>query len=239
MSFKIGNWKLAILAFIFFSLFTGLGVWQLMRAKQKEILLKSFQERTKHAEFSAQDLNHPQDWRFYRVKLEGRFDQNHTVLLDNKTFHGKVGYEVYTPFKVDGLQIFILVDRGFIPLGSNRNNLPAISTTDKKVSINGMLNLPPNYVSLGDMKASNTISWPFVIEYINIGELANLLKLPLFPYVLTLSPDDQAAYAIEWHAMTMGPERNQGYAVQWFALALTLLILFVALNRKRKKPEVS
>lgn len=233
MSIKIVNWKLAVVALVFFCLFTSLGIWQLLRAQQKQILLKSFTERTEHAPFTAQHLNQVNDWRFYQVELEGYFDHQHTVLLDNKTHHGKIGYEVYTPFKATGLNTYILVDRGFIPLGASRSNLPVINTPDKKVAIKGMLNLPPTYVALGEMLASAEAKWPLLIEYIEIDELAEFTKLSLFPYVLTLTPNDEAAYEIEWRAVTTGPERHQGYAVQWFALALTLLILFVALNRKK------
>lgn len=235
MSIKIVNWKLAIVALVFFCLFTGLGIWQLMRAQQKQILLKSFTERTEHTPFTAQHLNHAHDWRFYQVELEGYFDHQHTVLLDNKTHHGKVGYEVYTPFKAAGLDTHILVDRGFVPLGTSRSILPNIKTPNEKVTIRGMLNQPPSYVALGQMLAAAETKWPLLIEYIEINELAEFTKLSLFPYVLTLTPDDQAAYEVEWRAVTTGPERHQGYAFQWFALALTLLILFVALNRNRKR----
>ena len=236
MSIKIVNWKLAILALIFFCLFTGLGLWQLVRAEEKQVLLKSFTERTKQTPYSAQDLNHPNDWRFYKAQLEGYFDDAHTVLLDNKTFHGQVGYEVYTPFSAIGLNKPVLIDRGFIPMGVSRNNLPPIHTPEEKVTIVGMLNQPPRYLSLGDIKESNVIHWPLRIEYVNTDELSQLMHLSLFPYILTLAPGDKAAYAVEWKAVTTGPERHQGYAVQWFALALTLLILFVALNRNRNNP---
>lgn len=235
MSIKIVNWKLAVLALIFFCLFTSLGIWQLMRAQQKAILLKSFNERTQHAPFTAQDLDQPHDWRFYRVTVEGKFDQEHTFLLDNKTLHGKIGYEVYTPFKISGLNTYILVNRGFIPMGTSRQELPIINTSNKAVTITGMLNLPPAYVSLGEIRASNKTTWPLLVEYIDLEALGDFAELSLFPYILSLEAHDKSAYTVEWHATTTGPERNQGYALQWFALALTLLILFVALNRNRKK----
>jgi surfeit locus 1 family protein len=141
----IKNWKLALLALVFFCLFTSLGVWQVKRANQKKILLKSFAERTEHAPVSAQDLNQPKDWRFYRIQLSGCFDNNHTILLDNKTLDGKIGYEVYTPFQAKHLAMTVLIDRGFIPIGVNRQILPTIKAIEGEVTINGLLNLPPTY----------------------------------------------------------------------------------------------
>lgn len=162
--------------------------------------------------------------------LHGRFDNQHSLLLDNKTFKGQVGYEVYTPFKAEGLNQVILVDRGFIPLGANRQILPNLRDVPGKVTIIGMLNLPPTYVTYGQLY--DVMHWPLRIEFVQLESLSQLLHVSLFPYVFCLTPEDPASYTNEWQIVIMSPERHRGYAVQWFALALTLLILFVALNRR-------
>lgn len=232
MRFKIKNWKLALLALLFFCLFTTLGFWQVWRAQQKHILLKSFAERTVREPFPATSLiSKDDDLRFYRVKLTGVFDNQHNFLLDNKIFRGRVGYEIYTPFYSKDLTEPILVDRGFVPGPASRKDLPGINTIIGTVSIVGMLNVPPRYVALGKIQESAQTHWPLRIEYINLAELAKLLNYPLFRYVLNLEATDPASYAMEWQVVTMGPEKHIGYAIQWFALALTLLILFVVLNR--------
>ena len=238
-TFKIKNWKLSILALLFFSLFISLGVWQLARAAQKKQLLQAFAERTAQEPITADTLRQSHrgnmDWRFFRAELSGRFDDEHTFLLDNKTFNGQVGYEVYTPFRAEGMNSLILIDRGFIPQGKSRKDLPEIKKNALPVTIQGLLNLPPTYVALGAMRESNKTHWPLRIEFINLDEIAKITQTPVFPYIFALKTNDPAAYATEWKAVIMGPEKHQGYAVQWFALALTLLILFVALNRGDKK----
>lgn len=231
MSIKIKNWKLAILALIFIGFFTSLGFWQLSRAAEKKSLLQSFDARTKQMPLAAKNLLKDNDLRFYRATLEGSFDNEHTFLLDNKTSHRQIGYEVYTPFKAKGIEMPILVDRGFIPMGMDRAILPAIRVIPGNVTILGMLNLPPKYVSLGQLQDAKQ-SWPLRVEYVNLAEFASLLNYPLFSYLLTLEPNNPAAFAAEWQIVTMGPEKHLGYAVQWFAMAATLLILFVALNFK-------
>lgn len=228
-SFHIRHLGLAMLALVFFSLFIGLGSWQLQRAQQKKRLLQSFQARTRQAALTAQALHHDQDMRFYRAILKGQFDNDHTFLLDNKIFHGKVGYEVYTPFQVEGLPIVILVDRGFIPINT-RSELPIIHRINGTITVVGMLNRPPTYVAWGPIYEAG-IKWPLRIEFVDLATLSELTGRPFYPYVLSLAPSDPAAYDIEWQIVTMTPERHTGYAIQWFALALTLLILFVALNR--------
>lgn len=220
-----------MLAMVFIGIFTSLGLWQFSRAQEKKILLKSFAERTQHAPLDAASINKSADWRFYRTQLEGTFDNAHTILLDNKISQGKVGYQVYTPFNAIGLAQPILVDRGFIPIGNTRKTLPYISPISGNLTITGMLNLSPTYVALGQMVDSPSVTWPLRVEYINLSELSTLINHTFYPYVLNLSPKGPAAYEINWQVVTMPPEKHMGYAVQWFAFALTLLILFVALNR--------
>lgn len=232
--FKIKNVKLALLALVVFAIFVSLGSWQLSRAQQKRALLETYAARTQHEPYTGKQLADINDWRFYRTRLEGKFDNDHTFLLDNKTFHGKVGYEVYTPFFANEMTQPILVDRGFIPIGTERSQLPKVPEIRGNVTILGMLNLPPLYMALGTLSDTAAISWPLRIEFIKLPEIAKLLNQQLFPYVLTLDPQDPRAFPMEWQIVNVSPEKHMGYAIQWFALALTLLILFVALNRSKK-----
>ncbi len=234
MPFKIQNWKLSLLALLFICIFTSLGFWQLSRANQKKLLLASFTERTMRTPLTVQDINHPGDWRFYQARLEGSFDNAHTMLLDNKIYQGMIGYEVYTPFKASGMDTPIMVDRGFIPIGKSRKDLPVIKNITGNITITGMLNLPPTYVALGQIYEAPSIRWPLRIEYVNLSEFPKFLGYSVYPYVLNIEASDSSAYEVRWQPVTMSPEKHTAYAVQWFALALTLLILFVALNRKPK-----
>lgn len=234
--FVIKNYKLALLALILFCAFVGLGNWQLNRAQEKRNLLAAFASRTLQPPYAASSLKDDQDLRYYRASLRGTFDNAHTFLLDNKTYQGQVGYEVYTPFIVQGLSKAILIDRGFIPLVNHRrDNLPQIKSDTSQMTLLGMLNTPPTYFAFGKMLETQAMQNPLRVQYINLGELTKQLPYPLFAYILTISPQSPMAYATEWRAIiTMSPEKHTGYAVQWFALALTLLILFVALNLEEK-----
>jgi len=232
MMIKIRNWKLALLSLVLILILISLGFWQLSRAHEKASLLKNFQARGSMPPASAKDLSVLRDWRFYQLKVEGKFDEAHTFLLDNKIFNGKVGYEVYTPFKAKGVDVAILVDRGFIPLGVSRDSLPAIPKASKKeVKIQGMLNTPPLYFAFGGISENGKTQWPLRVEYINVPEIAKLLNTGLFPYVLSLDEESPGALQVKWQIATIDPNKHKGYAVQWFALALTLLIISALLNR--------
>lgn len=235
MPMKIKNWKLALLAVCFITFLTSLGFWQLARAKQKTLLLRSFAERIQHPPLTSSDLNQQKerDLRFYRASLSGHFDNQHTLLLDNKIYQRQVGYEVFTPFMADGLSTPILIDRGFIPMGDSRDHLPVIQAITGQVTLVGLLNLPPAYVALGQATELSSTHWPLRVEFINLTTLSPFLAFQPFHYLLSLDPKNPAAYALEWKIVSVGPERHLGYAVQWFALALTLLIISIVLNHRQ------
>src|SRR5437870_4930301 len=123
MPFKIKNWKLALLALCFFSLFIKLGDWQMQRSREKTALLNTYHQRAKQIPLIASELSKQTDPRFYRVKLTGQFDNQHHFLLDNKIVNGKIGYELYTPFFAENLPMPILIDRGFVPIMGSRQIL--------------------------------------------------------------------------------------------------------------------
>lgn len=220
-----------LLALVTIGFLIRLGFWQLSRADQKKRMLATYHTRTISPPLTTTNLSQPGDWQYYRTTLTGHFDNQHSLLLDNKIFKGQVGYEVFTPFLATGIALPILIDRGFIPLTTSRNKLPTIRDITGTTTITGMVNLPPGYVKFGQIKSDNAETWPVRIEYLNLQEVRSILHATVYPYIVSLAPNDPAAYPIEWQIVAMGPERHQGYALQWFALALTLLILSVALNR--------
>lgn len=226
MTLKIKNWKLALLALFGITFLTSLGVWQIQRGLEKKALIAAYRERGKHKPLTSNAARPNQDLRFYRIQVFGEFDQHHTFLLDNKTFKGQAGYEIYTPFKAQNLSSPILVDRGWVPMGTNRQHFPDVKPPLGLMALSGTLNLPPRYVAFGSMY-ERPIKWPLRIEFVNLLKMNSLLPYSLQTYIVQLDTPDAGIVLIT-------PERHWGYAVQWFALAITLLILFAVLNWDRR-----
>jgi len=229
------HWFLNLLGMTLVLCFLALSHWQYQRAQEKEQLLNHFQARKLAKPLTNQELRQTKDERFYRASLQGTFDHAHTILLDNRTYQGKIGYEVYTPFHIKNSNAVILVDRGFVPLsGRNRNSKPALNFPHKTM-ITGLLNLPPRYYAKGQMINDAALHPLIRVEFIDLGALSKLLHHPLMPYILQLSESDDAAYAITWQSSIMPKEKHLAYALQWFALSVTLLVLLVALNMRKKR----
>lgn len=229
------HWRLNSLGVLLSTVFLCLSYWQYHRAQEKEQLVNTYQSRRASKPLTNQDLESAHDNYFYRAILTGTFDHDHTFLLDNRTYKGKIGYEIYTPFRLEHSHLSILVDRGFIPLtGSDRHHLPKLSFP-KATQITGLLNRPPRYYSKGKMIEDNDLQ-PFIrIQYVDLAKISGEISKPLSPFILQLSEHDDLLTPADWQSSMMPKEKHLAYALQWFALSLTLLVLLVALNMRNKR----
>ena len=213
----------------------ALGVWQLDRAHQKKVFQTAFQIQTALPAVSvtAVDLTDPRAL-YRRVKVKGHYDSGHQILLDNKIMDGQPGYHVFTPLWLPGGDRAILVNRGWVALGDSRERLPNIAVTDANIVLTGRVGQPANPgLRLDDTASAST--WPRVVQYVDYETLSTDLSYPLAPAVILLDPESPSGYRREWRPSFagFGPERHQGYAVQWFALAVTLMVIYIAVNLRR------
>ncbi|MFO1353072.1 MAG: SURF1 family protein [Gammaproteobacteria bacterium] len=219
------------------ALLLKLGFWQMERAHAKERLQAAFaaSSATPAVPIAALDPSDPAT-HYRRVILQGRYDTEHQILLDNQIHQGQPGYHVYTPFIAVGMVQSILINRGWLPLGRSRQDVPDVTVTDTTLTLAGRIGQPANP---GIRLASPTgeSPWPRIVQYLDYAELSAALGYPLVPAVILLDPDSPQGYLRDWRPSFggFGPERHYAYAVQWFALALTLMVIVVVLFGKRAR----
>ena len=96
-------------------------IWQWDRHLQKQDLIKRLHETLTLEPIPLSELvtQSPkwEDLTFRRVKLSGAYDFSHETILRNRNLEGRAGAHAITPLKLDSSDTYILVDRGFIPLG--------------------------------------------------------------------------------------------------------------------------
>lgn len=218
----------------FFVLLLGLGFWQLDRAWQKDTILQQQIDSKKLNRISYEELlgkNAP--YRYRKITATGTYDKRQ-FLLDNQIQNGKAGYFVLTPLQMAGGKA-ILVNRGWLPLGSSRKILPAVGIATKTVTISGRVN---NFPSVGlVLKGAHTPSdtSPAVVQVVNAKILGQKLGYPLQHLQIELDANSGEGYQRNWQtSKIITPERHIAYAVQWFLLALALTVLFVFARKKRK-----
>ncbi len=224
---------------------SALGVWQLSRAHQKEALQALWHERSAQAPLPAADLARDaagaaaQAQR--RIVLTGRWRPEFTVLLDNRTMDGQVGFDVVTPLQVAPGDA-VVVQRGWVARDRvDPRRVPPFTTPSGDVIVPGRVAPPPaHWVQLGpdapgrirqnlDLAALQRESGAVQRPLIVIQDDA-----PGAPAGAS-SPDGLARH---WPAPTVTVDRNYGYAAQWFAMAAAAVAVYLWLQfiRPRRRP---
>ena len=214
-----------------FALLCGLGFWQLDRAAGKEDRQAAFDAARVAGLDEAALAQEP--YEFARVDLGGRYDPAHQFLQDNRTYRGRPGYYVLTPFRT-ARHGAVLVNRGWVPAGPDRTALPEVVAPAGEVRLQGMVRLPrEDLFVLGDTGYAAP-GWPRVVQRVEVDAMQRSLGYPLAAWLVALDPAAPHGYVREWKAAPgLTPARHRGYAFQWFALATALFTIWVAVNLKR------
>jgi surfeit locus 1 family protein len=229
VEFRPGRWP-TLITIVFLGILVSLGFWQLDRAEQKRILLDQYRGKDNPTVFQLDPaMPVSDDLQYQYTTASGHFDARRQFLLDNRIYESRVGYHVLTPFILDDFSgVAVLVNRGWIPLGDSREQLPNLPVDTGMRELLGRIRIPPQAFTLGEEEVR--VGWPYRIQQIDTHQLAGELGYPLLPFVVLLDENEENGFVRDWRPVTFGPERNVGYAVQWFGLALALLILYLAAN---------
>lgn len=220
-------------------LMINLGMWQSNKAdlKQAKRILFEQQEKNGVVSLGLVDVD-LETMRFRRIALRGNFEPEFQILLDNKVYKGQAGYHVVTPLHISGSAKRILVNRGWIPVGADRNVLPKIDTVGSQVEVTGYLqDFSGRYIELGSGQAAAE-EWQAVWQNLDIERYKKLVKYEIQPAMLLLDSSSTAGgFAREWLKPDDRMEVNRGYAIQWYFMSLALFIIFIVTNLKRVTPQ--
>ncbi len=239
MPIKIGNRTFAprpfttLLTIVLMGLLISLGRWQLHRADEKRALYASFAagaDATRPV-----DLDTPKLPRYSQVEASGHYDGTRQILIDNMVNAERAGYFVITPFALQGGG-WVLVNRGWIPLGRSRADRPAVPVDSYPRRIRGRAdNLPSAGIHMG-VPATLAPPFPVVANFPTQSELAQLLiesQWTAAAASILLDSAEPDGYVRNWAPPGFPPMRHVGYAVQWFGLALALAVIYVVTNFRR------
>ncbi len=215
-----------------------LGVWQLDRADQKQAIVDERQERADATIIDLIDLPEltATQNRFRPVRVTGKYLPNKTIYLDNQTFKQQVGYQILTPMQLDGSERLILIARGWIETGPNRNRLPDLITPVDTLTITGRLNTPigPPPLWNDEYPVHSGARW----QYLDLIMAQTQIGQELYPLVLELSPEFDGDRYLKraWQGIDdREVNKHKAYAFQWFAMSLAFFIACVFLLRASNK----
>lgn len=217
------------------ALLLQLGFWQLSRSEQKQALLDQYARGQQSLVTITPENAHTLP-RYQRVEVSGRYDPAHQILLDNMPSHaGRPGYRVITPMRTNAG--WLLVDRGWLPMGASREQLPDIGVGNDARTVTGIIDhLPRAGLELDAPAIDASAPWPRVLSFPKQAMLERQLGRPLLPGLLLLDASQPDGYERVWEAhIAVTPERHIGYAIQWFALAATAVIIFIITSFRTRK----
>ena len=162
------------------------------------------------------------------VTTNGRFDSSQQILLRNRYWEGKYGYEVLTLFTSTSGEKF-WVDRGWVKAGATATTPPEVtSVPDSDVSITGRLRLDSS-LPRGSFFALPATGQGLVSE-LNAQSQMNTEKF----YIDLLSGSDPSltpAAPAQLPPLSDGP--HKAYALQWLFFGGLIIYGRVLIRRTR------
>ncbi len=213
-----------------------LGFWQLGRADTKQALQSRIDEFAKQPPIviGANELR-VEDILFRRVEARGRFEPRHAVFIDNRVHKHRPGYHVVMPLRIAGTEKFVLVNRGWIAAGTERNRAPQVKTPEHDVVVRGTATPPSErFLELSSKVAEGNIWQNMVLE-----RYRQATKLDVQPIIIQQTEPLEDGLMRDWPPVDLKRNTHLAYAVQWFALAAAIFIYYLVINVRRKSGPAS
>lgn len=212
----------------------ALGRWQLDRAHLREERAARYDSLAKLAPvpIGGQRVDASQ-LDYHRVSARGRWLTEYGIFLDNQVYQGQAGYYVYMPLRLDGSDISLLVNRGWVAAGRDRAHLPEIKTPGGRVEVYGTVQLPARFKELSPTYREGRI-W----ENVTPERFHAWSGLTLQPVIIRQTDDPGDGLIRDWPKPDSGADQNRGYAFQWFAFAVLACLLWAYHFFRRGSPDV-
>ena len=219
----------------------SLGLWQLDRADEKLTLQTNRDlQATKKVldgrtlEIADDGVSKRKEFIHRRMLLVGHWLPEHTVYLDNRQMNAKPGFFVLTPLQIEGTDITVIVQRGWVQRSfTDRAALPSIETPTGLVKVTG--NLAPWPSRLYDFGGAQ--AGP-IRQNLELQEFKQETGLNLLEVSLLQTGEASEGLLRQWPMVSVGVEKHHGYAFQWFGLSGLIALLYVwfqIVQPRRKK----
>jgi surfeit locus 1 family protein len=170
-------------------------VWQWNRHLQKQSLIEHLQETLTLPPIPLIDLLRvPPSWEsltFRRIQVSGSYDFQHETLLRNRNLDGRAGVHAITPLKINDSDSYLLVDRGFIPLGREGHEVRSKYQTPQHVEIFGLVknSMPQKFMAPADPPAGGEKSWVDQWLRVDIPSMQAQLPYAVLPIYIEVMED--------------------------------------------------
>lgn len=216
-----------------------LGNWQLRRADEKRAIESRLAERGAQPPLALDaKLQDGMAVEYRRVSVQGEFDRDWPLYLDNRPQNGNAGFYVLMPFKIAGGNVRVLVQRGWIAVDPHaRTHIAAPAAPEGKVAIEGIaIRNPGRVLQLGQAPA---VAPGAILQNLAVEQFAAASGYAMQPFVIEQTGAAQDGLVRDWPKPSAGIERHLGYAFQWYALAAMAFLYFVVTGFRYGKRQAA
>lgn len=211
-----------------------LGQWQSSKATQKQSMQDTYDARTTQmAERITSDELDAETLTYKKVVVSGSYETQFQILLDNRVQDDKAGYHVITPFRINGSERYILINRGWVPLGADRAVLPEIKTPYGMIELSGVAMLPPSKLYELEQPESLDSGWQIVWQNMDLVRLRKAVPFSLQPLIIQLDQTSPGGFVRNWTRPDDRVATHMGYAFQWYGMAVMLALFYFFVNIKK------
>lgn len=211
------------------ALLVSLGRWQLNRAQEKEARQALYEARQRETPVVITGAVPTAEPLLYRhVRASGAWIAERQFFVDNQVVGTRAGFHVITPLRLEGRAEALLVNRGWIARDGSYPAAPRVAVPAGRVEVSGLATRPPaRYRELSSQTVTGEV-W----QNLSIERFAAHSNLALLPVVVLADVPGAGLLPVR-EKPDAGVAKHHEYALTWFALALTTLVLWIALNLKR------
>lgn len=230
---RFPGWIPTVAALAGVALTLSAAYWQFGRAAYKTGLQHEYDTRQA---LPPLDLNagilSPEVMQYRKVRVAGTYLAQNAIFLDNRVRSGRAGYEYIVPLRIGGSDTFVLVNRGWLPGGQFRTELPKIELPGGTVLVTGSAVGPGG----GALELSSQMVEGRVWQSLDLERYRQYERLDVLAFVIREESDSNDGFDRSWPAPGFGVRTHQSYAVQWLFFAGLIVFFYVYYGLIRKKP---
>lgn len=230
----------AIIALAMAALFARLGMWQVHRLHERRALNAELVSRMSLPPTTVADLPADTALAAYRlVKVTGRYDYDHQIILTARAREGAPGVYIVTPLIPDSRGTAVLVNRGFVYSPDAATISIPTWNEPEHATVEGFVRPVPVREPSDPRAQDNPMAW----RELDSARIAETIPYPVARmYVVNLTPGERSLGAptrLSAPSLDEGPHKS--YAIQWFSFAAIALygVGYLVWLEKTKKRAVT
>lgn len=219
------------------ALFLHLADWQWQKSQTVQQAYEQYEQRVQQApQRLGAGLLDPTQVAYLPLEVRGEYETDGQFFLDNQQHEGVPGVHVITPLRIEGTSTRVWVNRGWVPWGASRAQLPRVNVPSGVVEVHGLAFVPSTRKAWGTTDVDATTDSPLKMR-LDLSAFAQRVSYAVQPFVILQNdPALNDGLIRVWPAPENKSSMHRGYAIQWILITLALII-GVVYSWRIKRPD--